>query len=514
MTVLQKIENLKFGKNVKIDNATLYKDKNELVINFLYPESTPLSVDEKQNIVDVVNSDFAGVCDVVVKFNKSCYDVDIIRQRIDEFIVLKYKVLKNEFKPQDIIIKLIENVASITFLCDEMRKHILDNRMFCAELKSYLESKFFIEFEILLEIAKDTPSMQNLLDSMPVADTGLADALQEEAILNKMEIELGECVYGKYFANNPIFIENLTIDEGEESVIAGVISEFSISNYTSKNKNDEVVEKKKYTFKLTDPSGAINVTIFPNDKNTKALDDLADGISVALGGKLSKFNDNVSFRASGLARCEILTKELKRIYRKVNPDYNFVRPQPVQETQQMDLFSMTQTAKSEYWNTHSSVVVFDLETTGFNAENCQIIEIGAVKVVDGSLVETFQTLVNPGVPIPEEITNLTHISNDMVVGAPTIEQVLPDFFKFAYGSVLSAYNISFDYSFIKHYGFKLRLLFDNEQIDTFKLARDKIPSLSNYKLGTVVNALNITLNNAHRALADAYATAKVFVKLI
>ena len=91
---------------------------------------------------------------------------------------------------------------------------------------------------------------------------------------------------------------------------------------------------------------------------------------------------------------------------------------------------------------------------------------------------------------------------------------MPDFYRFTYGAVLSAYNIDFDYQFLDISGKKLRLLFNNEQIDTLRLARNKVPSLSNYKLGTVVKALNITLENAHRALADAYATAKVFIKLI
>ena len=236
-------------------------------------------------------------------------------------------------------------------------------------------------------------------------------------------------------------------------------------------------------------------------------------MTVAVGGTINEFNGNRSLRVSSISKCDILTKELKRVYRKVNDDYYYVKPQPVLETQQMDLFAVGGKT-TDYWNTHDSVVVFDLETTGFDSKSCKIIEIGAVKITKGSIIETFQTLINPGSKIPDEITKLTHIDDSMVENAPTVDQVLPDFYKFVNGCVLSAYNIDFDYSFLSFNGQNLRLLFDNEQIDTLRLVRDKVPSLSNYKLGTVVKALNITLNNAHRALADAYATAKVFVKLI
>ena len=102
----------------------------------------------------------------------------------------------------------------------------------------------------------------------------------------------------------------------------------------------------------------------------------------------------------------------------------------------------------------------------------------------------------------------------MLVFAPTLEDVIADFYKFTKGSVLSAYNIGFDIKFLKNAGLKYRYNFNNEQIDTLELARSKIASLSNYKLSTVVKALNISLVDAHRALNDAIATAKVFIKLI
>lgn len=95
-----------------------------------------------------------------------------------------------------------------------------------------------------------------------------------------------------------------------------------------------------------------------------------------------------------------------------------------------------------------SYVVFDIETTGFNSVNDRIIEIGAVRVVEGEIKETFSEFVNPERPIPYKITQLTTITDDMVKDAGTIEEILPQFLKFCEGSVLVAHNAGFDTGFI------------------------------------------------------------------
>lgn len=517
MNVLQKIKNLGFDeKKIKLDEAVFHSKNDELTLFLLYPEDVPISAEAKQTLLDAILAEFGDLCKTTVKFNKSCYDQEVILERIEEYIDKHYKVLRSEFKREDITIQKLDESGkvSIIFSCDELRKQVFLNKRFDTDLKDYLAKKFFFDIEVELRVDKESTSLQDFLNEMPRVDTGLSDALNKESQINHMDIELGECFFGRYMPNKVGFIADIDAENGNEVMVAGVVTQVQMSTFTSKVKLEgEPMERKKLSFMLTDPSGMINVVIFPKDKEMRALNLLEEGMAVAVGGLLNDFNGKKSLRASSISRCEILTKELKRVYRKVNDDYYYVKPQPVFETQQMNLFSVGG-KRPEFWDTHDSVVVFDLETTGFDAKSCKIIEIGAVKVTKGSLVETFQTLINPGTKIPDEITKLTHIDDSMVEDAPTIEQALPDFFKFVNGCVLSAYNIDFDYSFIKFNGENLRLLFDHEQIDTLRLVRDKVPSLSNYKLGTVVKALDITLNNAHRALADAYATAKVFVKLI
>ena len=159
-------------------------------------------------------------------------------------------------------------------------------------------------------------------------------------------------------------------------------------------------------------------------------------------------------------------------------------------------------------------VVFDIETTGFSPLSDRIIEIGAVKVVNGTITDKFSTFVNPDIPIPFRIEQLTSINDSMVLPAPKIDKVLPDFLKFCEGCALVAHNASFDVSFIAHNAEELGLPFDPTVLDTVTLARILLPQLNRYKLDTVAKALNVSLENHHRAVDDAGATAEIFVAFL
>ena len=159
-------------------------------------------------------------------------------------------------------------------------------------------------------------------------------------------------------------------------------------------------------------------------------------------------------------------------------------------------------------------VVFDLETTGFSALNNRIIEIGAVKVENGIITDKFSTFVNPDEPIPFRIEKLTGISDNMVIGAPEIKDILPDFLDFCEGCVMVAHNADFDMSFIIRNCERLGLERKFTILDTVNLSRILMPNLKNFKLDTVAKALNVSLLNHHRAVDDAGCTAEIFVKLI
>lgn len=159
-----------------------------------------------------------------------------------------------------------------------------------------------------------------------------------------------------------------------------------------------------------------------------------------------------------------------------------------------------------------SFVVFDIETTGLSARNDQIIEIGAVKVAGGRVLDTFSSFVRLDRPLPEEIVRLTNITDDMLVGAPPLEQVFESFLSFIGDLPLVAHNADFDMSFIN------KLCFEKGidapiAVDTIALARQLLP-IKKYGLETVVRYFKIPFSNHHRAVADAEVTANVFLRFV
>ena len=162
-------------------------------------------------------------------------------------------------------------------------------------------------------------------------------------------------------------------------------------------------------------------------------------------------------------------------------------------------------------------VVVDLETTGGNPRTSNITEIGAVKVRGGEVLGEFQTLVNPGDPIPAFISVLTGITDSMVAGAPHIASALPAFLEFAAGSVLVAHNAPFDIGFLRANCAKLGHTWPgHEVVDTVHLARhlvtdDEVP---NRKLGSLARLFGAVTTPDHRALHDAQATVDVLHALL
>ncbi len=177
-----------------------------------------------------------------------------------------------------------------------------------------------------------------------------------------------------------------------------------------------------------------------------------------------------------------------------------------------DLTKIAENEKGQ--DLEGTYVVFDIETTGFSAVTDRIIEIGAVKVEDGKITDKFSTFVNPKRPIPFRITELTGITDEMVIGSPDIETILPQFIEFIGDAVLVAHNASFDVGFIKQNCKRQKIEADFTYVDTVALARVLLPALNRFKLDTVAKALNISLENHHRAVDDAGCTAEIFVKFV
>ena len=162
----------------------------------------------------------------------------------------------------------------------------------------------------------------------------------------------------------------------------------------------------------------------------------------------------------------------------------------------------------------SPFVVFDIESTGLDKKKCKVIEIGAVKIQDGKIVDRWSTFVNPGVKIPKNITELTSITDSMVRNAEPFEKQIDAFIDFCKGCVMVAHNANFDMGFMKEEAKNCGRSFDFPYLDTLMLARCMFTKLPNHKLDTLCKHLGVINAHHHRAVDDAEATALAFIKML
>ena len=159
-------------------------------------------------------------------------------------------------------------------------------------------------------------------------------------------------------------------------------------------------------------------------------------------------------------------------------------------------------------------VVTDIETTGLSPESDEIIEIGAVKLHNGKIIDRFSALIKPERPIPANITRLTGITNDMLKSAPPLELVISDFMRFLSDGIFVAHNAVFDSGFIRRDCQKINLQFKNRILDTLALSQIILSTLKNHRLDTIAKHLNIGMGSHHRAVDDANTTAEILKYLM
>ena len=169
---------------------------------------------------------------------------------------------------------------------------------------------------------------------------------------------------------------------------------------------------------------------------------------------------------------------------------------------------------TEYPAFDGEMVAFDIETTGLSNRTCKIIEIGAVKIRGGEILDRMDIFVDPECKIPEEITTLTSITDDMVKGAPKEKEAVERFLKFADGCMLIAHNASFDIGFIRVAAERHSIPFENSFLDTVGLSKYVNPELKNHKLDTIVKHYKIGDFHHHRAEDDAEVLARIFIIML
>ncbi|AEE98056.1 3'-5' exonuclease [Mahella australiensis] len=188
-------------------------------------------------------------------------------------------------------------------------------------------------------------------------------------------------------------------------------------------------------------------------------------------------------------------------------------PAPVLNTQSVNHRININTKK--WLNTCNEFVAIDLETTGLNPAIDKIVEIAAVKFKYGEIIDSYTTLINPGIHIPSSASKINHITDETVHGAPDLSEVLPNLLNFIGDSILVMHNASFDLKFLKYHAAKLGYDISNPFIDTLPTCKKLFTDFENYQLATVANYLKIsTADTFHRACNDAEICGPVLIKCI
>lgn len=508
---------------LKLKQVFFDAKKNECEIILIYPSYKTLSDEDKREIA-VAIKEFLKLdsAKINVKINKSFIEPDLIEKEVLSFFNQKNPVVYNALSNQTLKVEVDSQIplAKISITLEEDLLAYFNKFALDKNLIAYLDNRFCCSFEVSTFSAGKTNFSQEFLENRFSALTKESDlnAIMNKTI-DKYFVTDKKLLIGNDINFNPRYISSIK-SKADTCVVAGTINFLTEKTYKSKRtktKKDgtkEEIIKPFFNFQLKDSSGSILAVIFPSKANYHKMHLLKNGDTIIVKGKIDTFNDKFEICIKDISLCKIPSKTEIQLNVNQNEitEYRFVKPVKYNSFKQSNIFENSLSLSNEIRN--QTYIVYDFETTGVNPESDEIIEIGALKIVNGVFTEVFSTLVKPKKLIPAEATKINRITNEMVANCYSIEQIICDFYLFCKDCQMVGYNsIAFDSLFLKKAGKLVGLNFDNTQIDAFLLAKDKLKGLRNYKLATVSKYLEVDLIDAHRALNDVIATAEVFIKL-
>ena len=491
---------------LKLYNVCFDKSQNLCEIVFLYPEE--LSEIDQNTRDDILNfaTDYLKLhCNIKVKFKKSFLDERLLKTIVLKFFQNNFKSISAQLNEKQIIINKNENLILIELhLCKEII-NMFDNVFIEKLLLEELNNNFIGNFQITI-IESDS---YNIADKIPQ----VAISVKPKKV-SRYNVEIIKKLFGKDISPYPEFIKDINKPK-INVILSGKIFNLQKKSFVIKSGKRKGEEKFYFTFSLND-GNSIDCVYFSTKTNEKKCSALADGMYfLCLGNIKIGLSNKLTYYISSMS----LAQKSNKVYEDENKNSDFliertpvVNIEDFYDHKQENIFIKEPVYKEII--ALKNIVVYDLETTGLDPESCEIIEIGAIKIEKGKITKKFSTFVKPKSPIPQEASRINHITDEMVKDAPGIEDVILDFYDFSKDCVLSGYNnTDFDNKFLRKAGQQFNVKFNNENIDVLLLARSSNLKLSNYKLSSVASALNIDLSNAHRAYNDAFATAKILLKL-
>ncbi|MGJ7044448.1 PolC-type DNA polymerase III [Thermoanaerobacterium thermosulfurigenes] len=545
--------------DIKINKISLCLKERKLILSLPFNlkkdvsklESLKSTIKSKIPLLSNIEFEFIGTNNIDVYSVLNEYWDDIIKKASE-----KYPGTLSFIKSCHISIKDVEHViikASNEVSFNFLKKNKID--MYISELiKEYydLNVSFALDFDESIydklheEIKKDEEILANNIIASPPENS--------QKIESDMDNNDSKVLLGKEINTESVKICDV-FQEGDDVAIKGEI--FSIDFR-------EIKSKYLMTFDITDTTSSFTVKAFLNgEKYSLIKDRLTIGSNVKVRGAViyDKYERDLILNAKDIEMCEksfrVDSHLQKRVELHVHTQMSSMdgvssaeslikrasewghKAIAITDHAVLQAYPEAQSAAKKYGikviygiegylvndgvpivsgstsaTIDGSFVVFDIETTGLSSINDNIIEIGAVKIKNFQIVDTFETFVNPQVHISKFITKLTGITDDMVKEYPSIEEILPKFLDFIKDSILVAHNANFDVTFIKTKARNLGMEVDNPVLDTLELSRHMYENLKNYKLDTVAQHLGVSLENHHRAVDDAKATAEIFIKSI
>ncbi len=511
--------------NFSLKNAELDSETDICVLEFFYDDGTILSAEDKNCCQTAVEEYLPQCYKYTLKFIKNYVEKSGLSDYIAAFFATNFPSIKYTIK----FVELESGTATIEI--SGLQQEYVQGKNVSGKLADAVSQKFKQKFAINFIFNQPKDDALDYIDDAPLS----------VYVPTPKTIEVTDItpVIGEEILVPATYIRD-SVRVGNFVTICGKLTECAIRYTKPKKLPDGLTEEQAaeyfgqddvplaerldagqkiiFKFKLEDFTGSVVGNYFAKKEDYPALVQLSAGMAAIMQGNIveNKFTNKPEFRPTKISLCALPQKWEEEIdYLTEKPFYEFIKPQPIVQTDQVGFFSLGKTQKVAPYLLSHQVVVFDFETTGLNPyQGDKIVEIGAVKLVNGVITEQFQTMVDPKMPMPEKTSQKNHIYDEDLVGAPTISQAMQDFYKFTRGCVLSGYNIvGFDNIFLNLAGRACRYNFDNPVLDCYPLAQKSIKSVKNYKLGTIAKFLGVELKNAHRALADTIATAEVLIKL-
>ncbi|MCL2796606.1 MAG: exonuclease domain-containing protein [Firmicutes bacterium] len=494
---------------IKLREVNISVRKRQIELVLLYPESySSVSEEDRGAIASAAQKVLNSPANVMVKLVKSHFDAEDFTARMVEFFK-KIPPLATTVTAESIEAGVNSGGAFARISVDPVIFEYCEGAGTAAEVQKFL-GRSYCEPVAFSFVKKGDAGVRA---PEPEADPE-GPALAPEKPGGRFIVPQNvDALIGAPIYERAAYIEDAK-NPRESLTVCGTLTEFSQFAYRAKDGS----EKNFYKLSLADFTGTIEGIYFPNKYTANKIGLLKQGKQVAVRGSLEPDKKNAGklmMVIKDISYCTLPDDLVpNRLIRSVSPRYQAVFPKPYEVFSQGSLFDGAAASIGvPAALLGKTLVVFDLETTGLSAQNDCIIEIGAVKIVNGRITETFSSLIDPETPIPEAASKINGIKDADVEGKPKIEQVLPDFYKFVDGAELVAHNIPFDLGFIADKGKSLGIFFDHPKHDTVTLARKTFPGLPHYNLGFLTEQLKIELTNAHRALDDALATARLFLRI-